>query len=83
MAHYAQIVDGRVVAVIVADADVIASRDGLWVQTSYNTRGGIHYGADGNPDGGVALRGTYAGVGYFYDAGNDVFYGPPPPEEDG
>ena len=48
------------------------------MQTSYNTRGGVHYGADGQPDGGVALRGNYAGIGYTYDPANDVFYAPQP-----
>jgi hypothetical protein len=38
--------------------------DGVWKQTSYN----------GN------IRGTYAGVGYTYDAVNDVFVAPPAPE---
>ena len=33
---------------------------------------------DGEPDGGVALRGNYAGIGYIYDADNDVFYIPKP-----
>ena len=33
---------------------------------------------DGNPDGGVALRGNYAGIGYTYDSANDVFYPPAP-----
>jgi hypothetical protein len=45
---------------------------------SYNTRGNVHYGQDGEPDGGVALRGNYAGIGYTYDADNDVFYAPQP-----
>jgi hypothetical protein len=38
----------------------------------------LHYGSDGQPDGGVALRGNYAGIGYIYDATNDVFYAPQP-----
>ena len=49
-----------------------------WLQTSYNTRGGVHYGDDGQPDGGEALRGNYAGVGYHYDSEHDVFYAPQP-----
>jgi len=49
-----------------------------WVQTSYNTRGGVHYGADGQPDGGEALRANYAGIGYTYDKTNDVFHAPQP-----
>ena len=35
-------------------------------------------GPDGNPDGGVASRGNYAGIGYTYDQVNDVFYPPKP-----
>ena len=51
----------------------------VWIQTSYNTYGGIHYAPSppaqpGTPDGGVALRGNYAGIGYIYDQANDVFY---------
>jgi hypothetical protein len=80
MSHFAKIENGIVTQVIVAEQDVIDS--GLfgtgWVQTSYNTRGGIHYGQDGQPDGGIALRANYAGVGYTYDATNDVFYEPRP-----
>ena len=43
-----------------------------WVQTSYNTIGGVH------TQGGTPLRGNYAGVGFTYDATNDVFYAPQP-----
>lgn len=39
----------------------------LWWQTSYNTRGNIHYGPDGQPDGGIAFRANYAGIGYTLD----------------
>lgn len=76
--HFAQVVDSKVVNVIVAGQDVIDS--GMfgygWVQTSYNTRGNVHYGQDGKPDGGIALRGNYAGIGYTYN--NDAFYSPQP-----
>ena len=48
------------------------------MQTSFNTRGNVHYGQDGNADEGVALRANYAGVGYTYDSTNDVFYAPKP-----
>jgi hypothetical protein len=78
MSHFAKIVDGKVTQVIVAEADFfktfVDSSPGAWIQTSYNTRGNVHYGADGQPDGGVALRANYAGIGYTYDATNDVFY---------
>jgi len=82
MGHFAKVVDGKVTQVIVADADFfktfIDTSPGTWLQTSYNTRGGIHYGQDGQPDGGVALRGNYAGIGFIYDHTNDVFYPPQP-----
>jgi hypothetical protein len=82
MSHFAKVQNGIVTEVIVAEQDFINS--GLvgpaseWVQTSYNTRGGVHYGEDGQPDGGVALRGNYAGIGYTYDSAHDVFYAPQP-----
>jgi len=80
MAHYAKVVDGIVTQVIVAEADFfetfVDSSAGEWVQTSYNTRGGVHYGQDGEPDGGVALRKNYAGVGYIYDKERDAFISP-------
>ena len=44
-----------------------------WIQTSYNTHGGVHYGQDGEADGGVALRKNYASIGYTYDEDKDVF----------
>ena len=82
MAHFAKVLDGKVLQVIVAEPEFfdtfIDSSPGEWIQTSYNTSGGVHYGPDGQPDGGVALRGNYAGVGYIYDSTNDVFYGPQP-----
>lgn len=82
MSHFAKIQNGIVTEVIVAEQDFINS--GLvgpaseWVKTSYNTRGGVHYGEDGQPDGGTALRGNYAGIGYTYDSAHDVFYAPQP-----
>lgn len=75
MAHYAKVNNGIVEQVIVAEADFfntfIDSTPGTWIQTSYNTHGNQH--PNGTP-----LRGNYAGVGYTYDAINDVFYGPKP-----
>jgi hypothetical protein len=82
MSNYAKVLNGLVLEVIVADADFIKTfkdtNPGTWLQTSYNTRGGVHYGADGQPDGGVAFRANYAGIGYTYDSVNDVFYAPQP-----
>ena len=82
MSHFCKVLDGKVVQVIVAEPDFfttfVDSSPGSWIQTSYNTRGNVHYGPDGDPDGGVALRGNYAGIGYTYDQTNDVFYAPQP-----
>ena len=69
MAHFAQIDSNNIVTqVLVIDQETVNT--GLFgdpnsfVQTSYNTRGGVHYGQDGQPDGGVALRKNYAGIGF-------------------
>lgn len=82
MGHFAKVVDGKVTQVIVAEPEFfdtfVDSSPGVWLQTSYNTRGNVHYGQDGQPDGGVALRGNYAGVGYSYDAQIDKFIPPQP-----
>jgi hypothetical protein len=82
MSHFAKVVDGKVSQVIVAEPEFfdtfVDSSPGTWLQTSYNTRGNVHYGQDGQPDGGVALRGNYAGIGYTYDHVNDVFVTPQP-----
>jgi hypothetical protein len=82
MGHFAKVVDGKVTQVIVAEPEFfntfVDSSAGTWLQTSYNTRGNLHYGQDGNPDGGIAVRGNYAGIGYNYDSVNDVFYAPQP-----
>jgi len=83
MAHFAKIVDGIVSQVIVAEPEFfdtfVDSSPGTWLQTSYNTRGGVHYNPEtGEPDGGVALRKNYAGVGFTYDAVRDAFYAPQP-----
>jgi len=78
MSHFAKIENNIVTNVIVAEQEFIDTQSGTWIQTSYNTHGNVHYGQDGNDDGGVALRGNYAGIGYTYDTDNDVFYTPRP-----
>ena len=81
MSHFAQVVNGIVQQVIVAEQDFIDTLPDKqnWIQTSFNTREGIHYASNSNtPDDGIALRGNYAGVGFTYNAENDVFYAPQP-----
>jgi hypothetical protein len=82
MAHFAKVENGIVVQVIVAEQDVIDS--GIfghgWVQTSYNTRGGVHYDSNGKADKKLQLRKNYAGIGYSYDETLDAFIPPQPYE---
>lgn len=77
MAHFAQIDDKNIVVqVIVAEKDVIDSEifgdPKKWIQTSYNTYGGVH------ALNGLPLRKNYAGIGYFYDELRDAFIAPKP-----
>jgi len=85
MSHFAEIGDNNIViSVVVAEQEHINSLEGRWIQTSYNTRGGVHYAPNNGeagdyvPDGGVALRKNYAGIGYTYDEGRDAFIPPKP-----
>lgn len=93
MSYFARvptITDGKGIVddVIAADQAFIDSGlegdPSMWWQTSYNTHGNVHYGQDGQPDGGVALRANYAGLGYTFDKTVvqdgvvGVFYAPQP-----
>jgi len=76
MAHFAKVVDGKVSQVIVAEKEFfdtfVDSSPGEWIQTSYNTHGGIH------KNGGTPLRKNYAGIGFTYDRTKDAFIPPQP-----
>ena len=76
MAHYARVENGIVKQVIVAEEDFIRSyvsvEPGEWIQTSYNTYGGVHR------LGGTPLRYNFAGLGHIYDKKADAFYEPQP-----
>ena len=81
MSHFAEIDEtNTVLRVIVAEQDFIdtgaVGDPSKWIQTSYNTRAGVHYGQDGMPDGGDPMRKNYAGIGYTYDATRDAFIPP-------
>jgi len=83
MSHFAEAQDGIVQNVIVAEQEFIDSGavgdSSNWIQTSYNTRGGIHYAPSSNiSDNGIALRKNYAGIGYTYDSIRNAFYSPQP-----
>jgi len=85
MSHFAKVENGVVTQVIVAEQDFIntgaVGDPSTWKQTSYNTRGGVHYDpntGEASADQSKALRKNYAGIGYVYDAGRDAFYAPSP-----
>ena len=73
MAHFVKVEGGIVTNVIVADDDFSDESDG-WIKTQKYTRGGVHYGPDGKPDGEEELRKNYAGIGHTYDETRDAFY---------
>jgi hypothetical protein len=78
MAHFAEIDNNnQVIQVIVAEQDFIDSgavgNPANWIQTSYNTVGGLHL------LGGTPLRMNFASIGYTYDPVRDAFI-PPKPE---
>ena len=83
MAHFAEINEDNIVirVLVVPDEEEDRGQEfladdldlgGTWIQTSYNTRAGVHH------DGGTPLRGNYAGVGFTYDADLDAFLAPQP-----
>jgi hypothetical protein len=73
MSHYAKVEDGIVTQVIVCDSQEWCENNlgGTWVQTSYNTHGGVN-----NRVGGTAIHKNYAGIGYHFDGVG--FYAPQP-----
>ena len=76
MAHYAKVENNIVTQVIVAEAEFfdtfVDTSPGEWIQTSYNTHGGVHN------LGGTPMRKNFAGVGDNYDSTKDAFYKPQP-----
>jgi len=76
MSHFAKVQDGKVTQVIVAEPEFfqtfVDSSPGEWIQTSYNTHGGVH------TLGGTPLRKNYAGIGYTYNRQLDAFIPPQP-----
>lgn len=85
MAYFAEIDNTNTVTRVLAVPDAQQERGqdflaidlalgGTWIQTSYNTLGGVH------ANGGTPLRKNYAGIGYTYDSGRDAFIPPKPYE---
>lgn len=89
MAHFAQIDSNNIVLQVIRVNNSITDSDdiftgnlglsGTWIQTSYNTRGGVHYAPNTNtPDDGTPIRKNYASIGYTYDSVRDAFIAPQP-----
>lgn len=86
MAHFAKLDSNNVVIFVTVGRDedreeeLFARTGDVYKQTSYNTRGGVHYQSDGTPsaDQSKAFRKNYAGLGYTYDAQRDAFIPPKP-----
>lgn len=69
MSHFAKVLDGKVVNVIVAEPEFFKTfkdkSPGNWIQTSYN----------GN------IRKNFAGIGFTYDPIKDAFIAPKPGDD--
>lgn len=89
MAHFAKLDENNMVVFVTVgrqeddglEAELTARTGDVYKQTSYNTRGGIHYNPEtGEPsaDQSKALRFNYAGIGYTYDETRDAFIPPQP-----
>jgi len=76
MAHFAKVKNGVVINVLKAEQEFVDNYidhvPGTWIQTSYNTKGGVH------KLGGTPLRKNFAGIGFTYDAEKDAFIPPQP-----
>jgi hypothetical protein len=89
MAHFAKLeTNGKVIAVLTLNNSDMVNAEGfedetvgqqylekhnnwpakMWIQTSYNTTNGQHR------KGGTPFRGNYAGIGYTWDEGNQIFW---------
>jgi hypothetical protein len=80
MAHFAEIDENNIVLrVTVSDQEYIDSGavgdPSKWIQTSYNTRGGVHI------LGGTPFRKNYAGPGMIWDPVRDAFCQPKPSDK--
>lgn len=89
MSHFAKLDENNVVICVVRgrqeddgkESELCVRTGDRYVQTSYNTRGGIHYDpetGEASLDQTKALRKNYAGVGFFYDENLDAFIPPKP-----
>ena len=89
MGHFARVINGIVVEVIVASENYINKQKNKneYIETSYNVKAGIYYNPEtGKPHKDQSLlnqtagrkRKNYAGIGYRYDKQRDAFIPPTP-----
>jgi hypothetical protein len=89
MAHFAKLDENNVVVFVTVgrqeddgrEQELFERTGDVYKQTSYNTRGGVHYDPEtGEPseDQTKALRFNYAGISFTYDEGRDAFIPPKP-----
>ena len=89
MSHFAKLDENNIVTFVTVgrqeddglEAELTAKTGDVYKQTSYNTRGGVHYDPEtGEPsaDQTKALRFNYAGIGFTYDEDRDAFIPPRP-----
>jgi len=75
MAHYAFLNENNIVTEVIVGINVTELIDGLDTETWYgNYRGQVCKRTSYNSK----IRGTYAGVGYTYNANEDIFVTPQP-----
>lgn len=93
MAHFAKLDENNLVVFVTVgrqeddglEAELTARTGDVYRQTSYNTRGGVHYNPEtGEPsaDQSKAFRGNFAGIGFTYDEALDAFIAPKPEPTD-
>ena len=89
MAHFAKLDENNLVVLVTVgrqeddgkELELTERTGDVYKQTSYNTRGGVHYNPEtGEPsaDQSKALRYNYAGIGFTYDPERDAFIPPKP-----
>jgi hypothetical protein len=95
MAHFCKLgIGNKVIKVEIVSNDIATTEQAgvdflnnlygtndVWKQTSYNTKGGVHYQSDGqtpSEDQSKAFRKNYACIDYYYDQTRDAFIPPKP-----
>jgi hypothetical protein len=91
MAHFAKLDENNVVIFVTVgrqeddgkEHELFERTGDVYRQTSYNTRGGVHYDPETlkpSQDQSKAFRKNYASIGFTYDEDRDAFIPPKPAE---